>query len=130
MSLREAAQQALEALEKVTRELLAVRDELAERGGRPTTNVFHQRLWDSSFDAYTNHAMPVAEALRTALAEPEQEFVCSTGLCRYRKPLTDEEIELLAVKHAPPTDPAFAEHDDFIEFARAIERAHGIGGEA
>ena len=47
-----------------------------------------------------------------------------------RKPLTDEEIELLAVKHAPPIDPAFAQHDDFIEFARAIERAHGIGGEA
>jgi len=38
--------------------------------------------------------------------------------------LTDEEIELLAVKHAPPIDPAFAQHDDFIEFARAIERAH------
>jgi hypothetical protein len=47
-----------------------------------------------------------------------------------RKPLTEHEIELLAVKHAPPIDPAFAEHDDFIEFARAIERAHGIGGEA
>jgi|694.fasta_scaffold74150_8 hypothetical protein len=47
-----------------------------------------------------------------------------------RKPLTDEEIELLAVKHAPPIDPEFAKDDDFIEFARAIERAHGIGGEA
>jgi len=43
-----------------------------------------------------------------------------------RKPLTEHQIELLAVKHAPPIDPAFAEHDDFIEFARAIERAHGI----
>jgi hypothetical protein len=47
-----------------------------------------------------------------------------------RKPLTEDEIELLSVKHAPPIDPAFAQHDDFIEFARAIERAHGIGGEA
>jgi hypothetical protein len=47
-----------------------------------------------------------------------------------RKPLTEHEIELLAVKHAPPIDPAFAEHDDFIEFVRAVERAHGIGGEA
>ncbi len=87
MSLRQAAQQALEALEdpwKVCPEGVA--------------------------DAIT--------ALRTALAEPE------------RKPLTDEEIELLAVKHAPPIDPAFAQHDDFIEFARAIERAHGIGGDA
>ena len=60
-------QQALEAMEKVTTELLAIRDELAERGGRPITNVFHQRLWDSSFDAYANHAMPVAAALRQLL---------------------------------------------------------------
>ncbi len=71
-----------------------------------------------------DNAMPFPVAkhaikqLSAALAEPE------------RKPLTDEEIELLAVKHAPPIDPAFAQHDDFIEFARAIERAHGIGGEA
>jgi hypothetical protein len=46
------------------------------------------------------------------------------------KPLTEDEIELLAVKHAPPIDPAFAQHDDFIEFVRAIERKHGIGDEA
>jgi hypothetical protein len=88
MNLREAAQQALEALKMI------------------------------------DNAMPFPVAkhaikqLSAALAEPE------------RKPLTDEEIELLAVKHAPPIDPAFAQHDDFIEFARAIERAHGIGGEA
>ncbi len=103
MSLREAAQQALEALED--------------------WKEYLPRLWDEIDEK-------AVTALRAALAEPEQEFVCSTGLCRYRKPLTDEEIELLAVKHAPPVDPAFAEHDDFIEFARAIERAHGIGGEA
>lgn len=72
-----------------------------------------------------------------ALAEPEQEPDGISWLKRDsgyftaptpRKPLMDEEIELLAVKHAPPIDPAFAQHDDFIEFARAIERAHGIGG--
>jgi hypothetical protein len=45
-----------------------------------------------------------------------------------RQPLTEEEIELLALKHAPPIHPDFTEDDDFIEFARAIERAHGIGG--
>ena len=90
MSLREAAQQALEALE------------------------YAQSLDIPHFEEHVN----ALAALRTALAEPE------------RKPLTDEEIELLAVKHAPPIDPAFAQHDDFIEFARAIERAHGIGGEA
>lgn len=45
-----------------------------------------------------------------------------------RQPLTEGEIELLALKHAPPIHPDFTEDDDFIEFARAIERAHGIGG--
>jgi hypothetical protein len=105
MSLREAAQQALEALK------------------------IEQAALEYEYGK-VEHIDNAITALRTALAEPEQEFVCSTGLCRYRKTLTDEEIELLAVKHAPPIDPAFAQHDDFIEFARAIERAHGIGGEA
>jgi hypothetical protein len=88
MSLREAAQQALEALKMIDN---AMPFPLAK------------------------HAI---KQLSAALAEPE------------RKPLTDEEIELLAVKHAPPIDPAFAQHDDFIEFARAVERTHGIGSEA
>lgn len=69
---------ALEALEAVTKELLAVRDELAERGGRPKANVFHQRLWDSSHTAYTDKAIPAAIALRSALSEqpaPVQEPV-------------------------------------------------------
>jgi hypothetical protein len=35
--------------------------------------------------------------------------------------LTEDEIELLAIKHAPPIHPDFAEDDDFIEFARAIQ---------
>jgi hypothetical protein len=35
--------------------------------------------------------------------------------------LTEEEIELLSIKHAPPIHPDFTEDDDFIEFARAIE---------
>ena len=69
----EAMKQALEALEQVTKELLAVRDELAERGARPTTNVFHQRLWNSSFSAYTDHAIPAAQSLRKAIAELESQ---------------------------------------------------------
>jgi hypothetical protein len=52
-----------------------------------------------------------------------------TQLETKRIPLTEHQIEFLAVKHAPPIDPAFAVHDDYIEFARAIERAHGIGVE-
>ena len=73
MTKDEALKLALEALEVVTREMLALKDELAERGARPTTNVFHQRLWDSSFKAYTDHALPAATAIREALAQPEQE---------------------------------------------------------
>lgn len=46
-----------------------------------------------------------------------------------RKPLTEEEIEVLEAKYAPPVHPDFAETDDWFAFARAIERAHGIGGQ-
>ena len=73
--MKEALKLALEALEKVTTEMLKVRDELAERGARPETNAFHQRLWDSSFKAYTDHALPAATAIKEALAQPEQEPV-------------------------------------------------------
>ena len=75
----EVLKQALEALEQVTKELLAVRDELAERGARPTTNVFHQRLWDSSFSAYTDHAIPAAQSLRKAIAELESQEPVACG---------------------------------------------------
>lgn len=76
----EVLKQALEALEQVTKELLAVRDELAERGARPTTNVFHQRLWDSSFSAYTDHAIPAAQSLRQAIAEAEKKKYVGMGI--------------------------------------------------
>ena len=108
-NLRQAAQQALEALDRVM-----------------------------------SHGSAVQEAkdiLRAALAEPEQEPVA----WRYRgnlhefdpsdwaegpvtplytaptprKPLTDEEIEALWQNTSPYYDPQ--------DFARAIERAHGIG---
>ena len=77
---QEALKLALGALEVVTKELLAVRDELAERWARPKTNAFHQRLWDSSFKAYTDHALPAATAIKKALAQPEQPKV-RTGDC-------------------------------------------------
>lgn len=66
--LRKAAEQALEALETVTKQMLKVRDELAERGARPVTNKAHQALWDSSFASYTDAALPAATALREALS--------------------------------------------------------------
>ena len=53
---------------------------------------------------------------------PAQEFVCSTGLCHYRKPLTDEEIRAIVRK-------VDEEEGHIIHFARAIEAAHGITGE-
>jgi len=81
MNLREAAQQALEAL-----------------------------------DAYSWEQVDAARAaLRTALAEPE------------RKPLTDEEIDALPWTKNYESDVTL--YEALRDFARAIERAHGIGGE-
>jgi len=115
MSLREAAQQALEALEVATTPLAKDRQEV----------------------------LRAREALRTALAEPEQEPEQNTVTCvcgavwegnlmvhapRQRKPLTEPELHEIN-----PTWPAPGQHweyEDVLEFVRAIERAHGIGGEA
>ena len=36
--------------------------------------------------------------------------------------LSEERIELLAIKHAPPVHPDYQDDDDWQEFARAIER--------
>jgi len=55
-----------------------------------------------------------------------QEFVCSTGLCHYRKPLSDEEIDKLWCELPPGT----LLSDELNAFARAIEADHGIKGEA
>ena len=90
MNLREAAQQAFEAMGKM-----------------------HARNMEDFMDSMTAYVN-----LQRALAEPE------------RKPMTDEEIRDIAKQYAlglafpydGPTTPEL--------FARAIERAHGIGGEA
>jgi hypothetical protein len=47
---------------------------------------------------------------------PAQEFVCSTGLCHFRKPLTDEQISAIGSKIFPSTW-----NTRHVEFARAIE---------
>ncbi len=115
MNLREAAQQALWALENVRKydkeDLYGLDDDIT--------------------------------ALRTALSEPEQEPEQNTVTCvcgavwegnlmvhapRQRKPLTEPELHKIN-----PTWPAPGQHwdyEDVLEFVRAIERAHGIGGEA
>ena len=54
-----------------------------------------------------------------------QEFVCSTGLCHYRKPLTDEQIETVW-RSVQAND----FHDCVKPFARAIEAKHNIKGDA
>lgn len=63
---------ALEALGKVTKQMLAIRDELAERGGRPTNNFVHEELWDSSFDVYINCTIPTAETIKAALQAKDE----------------------------------------------------------
>ena len=109
----DAVKLALEALEAVTRELLTIRDELAERGGRPKTNVFHQRLWDSSHTAYTDKAIPAAIALREALAEQPAQ--------RTWVGLTTKEIREWWASENGLEDCLMAKLDDFEQVARAIE---------
>jgi hypothetical protein len=118
MNLREAAQQALEALEE--RYVGALRDK-------------------------------AMDALRTALAEPEQKpvayvtgayaghftvvptnpaLVLTTGMALYthppqRKPLTDEEIDDIWNRYCDEMGEASI--NDAYDIARAIEAAHGIG---
>jgi hypothetical protein len=74
MTKDEALRLALEALEKVTKQMLAIRDELAERGGKPTNNFVHEELWDSSFDVYINCAIPTAETIKAALEAKDEPF--------------------------------------------------------
>jgi hypothetical protein len=101
MSLREAAQQALEALDEAANVL--------------TSSMFAD----------------AATALRTALAEPEQIEVLTCPVCgasheHYTHPpqpveLTDDDLEDIAIA---------ARKGNLTDLRNAIERAHGIGGEA
>ncbi len=120
MNLREAAQQALEALER--------------------------------YSGVDQRACDAEEALLTALAEPEQKpvayvsgvyaghftvvptnpaLVLTTGMALYthppqRKPLTDEEIGKIILE-TEITLKNYCDVDLQTDFARRIERAHGIG---
>ena len=85
---REEAQQVLDALEKVTKQMLSARDELAERGARPVTNTHHQKIWDRASEAYTDQAIPAAETLRARLSAPEPEPVA------YLQKQDDDDAEL------------------------------------
>jgi hypothetical protein len=113
MNLREAAQQALEALENCL-DIVQHEYENDWRHGLPT----REKQLAAMRDMVQQHEAAIT-ALRTALAEPE------------RKPLTDEKIWLEYQRFwpfHPAEEPRLAK--DIAKFARAIERAHGIGGEA
>ena len=58
------------------------------------------------------------------------EFTCSTGLCHYRKPLTDQQIEPIAIAVLGYGALRNEDMELFIQTVRAIEAAHGIKGEA
>ena len=136
-NLRQAAQQALEALEKVK----------TDADKQPP--VYPWDIWRM----WVDRAIP---ALHAALAEPEQPHtltcVCGAGWDIHadgreelaaaptpRKPLNEDEIVRLMVGEARARlmlagkeDPEFLRFAEdaireLVESARAIERAHGIG---
>ena len=166
MSLREAAKQALEALEQirtplrintaldaydVSRAIAALRTALAE----PEQKTVPEAYWliDHTGRYYRNPKHP----LNSQRTEPEQEPVAletvyetiihwdegggkrsRRELARrivalythppQRKPLTDEEIDDIWNRYCDELGEASI--NDAHDIARAIERAHGIGGEA
>jgi hypothetical protein len=113
MSLRQAAQQALEALERGETKLrwaaiTALRAALAEPEQEPVAHIGNegQVMWFKK---------PAYQSMLYTAPTP-------------RKPLTDEEIDAVTVEQwGEMKGYPLAAHR---AFARAIERAHGIGGEA
>ena len=76
--------------------------------------VAWMNILEDGYKCLTHNPIPNWTPLYTS--PQAQEFVCSTGLCHYRKPLTDEEIQECWYKT----------QGDAELFARAIEAAHGI----
>ena len=103
MSLREAAQQALEALEE--RYVGALRDKAMD--ALRTALAIPGNDYERGFvDGMSHQAQSSVDRAVNAMA---------------RKPLSDEKIWDLYYEMI---------QDDRLSFARAVERAHGIGGEA
>lgn len=112
-TLREAAQQALEAMlnfpddisDDMFESITALKAALAEPVQEPVAwrYKYSDGFWRFSNGSRVNGCDPIeSQALYTA---PPR-----------RKPLTEEEIDALALVNS------------YLAFARAIERAHGIGG--
>ena len=118
---RELMQQALEALELLARyENPATKIQVRKpKDGGPIVTMYPH-----------NVAKEAAAPLRERLAQPERELVCVCGAIwegqelvstpPQRKPLTDEEI--LTYRHMIDWTAEWS----YINFARAIEAAHGI----
>ena len=85
-----------------------------------------QSFWMDKGDAYNFEFTSEHRWEPLYTTPPAQEFVCSTGLCHYRKPLSNEEIDELWCELPPGT----LLSDELNAFARAVEAAHGIKGEA
>jgi hypothetical protein len=144
--LKKAAQQALEALENVTKDYVESRQykhnkaltalRTAIEDAEKQEPVATVRTWHKNGDQHAElgdwelglFKLPDGEHTLYTASPAAQEFVCSTGLCHYkaqRQPLTDEEIMQTwegVIKYAPG-------EVRLKDFARAIEAAHGITGE-
>ncbi len=111
MSLREAAQQALEALEGADEIDCDMRD--AINALRTALTVPGNDYERGFVDGMSHQAKSSVDRAVNAMA---------------RKPLTDEEIDALPWTKNYESDVTL--YEALRDFARAIERAHGIGGEA
>jgi hypothetical protein len=142
-NLRTAAQQALEYMKSVggidmypeewaiVERLEAALAEPESPLGQASTDVGVPVYVVKKAEPQEQQCNPHPEAphgfLRNA-SHTEGRYVCAcefwTAPVQDRKPLNEEEIEVLAKKH----NGIFYDCD--IHFARAVEAAHGIGGEA
>ena len=155
--LRKAAEMALEALETlwdILDDIDTASDMAKENDAwyRKRVEALQKKRWDTMIttDGYKLKGGPV-EALRQALAQPEQEpvawmvysvdgqSVCITDdptsftenqralplwpgpLEREWVGLDEDRVAYLADKYAPPIDPAFQNDDDYWKFYQEIE---------
>lgn len=100
-----------------------------------------EAMEDAMYRADTHEFYDAKESLRYAIEQAEQAEQEPDGISWLkrdsgyftaptpRKPLTDEDIfhEAMAIITRIQKDDWVATDQDIIEFARAIERAHGIG---
>ena len=145
MNLREAAQQALEILEEIhpgnmtplaegawSTAITALRAALAETAMQRLTDE-QQEIENDSFDkqpasgihlGVSDGADRDVEAMTDVQQEIEKTHTSVDNEYTPVKPLTDEEIWRI------DDDTPFHEGPEWlVRFTRAIERAHGIGGE-